>query len=98
VPAQALALLNDPFVLQQAEVWAKRLVERKADTVAARIGILFTALSRPPFVEERERFERFVVHLAELHGVPRAGVLESVAVWRDAAHAVFNLREFITIP
>src|SRR5262249_40233806 len=25
VPAQALALLNDPFVLQQAEVWAGRL-------------------------------------------------------------------------
>src|SRR5262249_52296913 len=26
VPAQALALLNDPFVLQQAEVWSMNLV------------------------------------------------------------------------
>ena len=28
VPAQALALLNDPFVLQQADVWAGRLTAR----------------------------------------------------------------------
>ena len=49
VPAQALALLNDPFVLQQADVWAGRLVARPDDTVEARIDAMFrTALGRPP--------------------------------------------------
>src|SRR5215813_4650565 len=38
VPAQALALLNDPFVLQQAEVWANHLVNRPDRTVADRVG------------------------------------------------------------
>ncbi len=33
VPAQALALLNDPFVLQQADVWASRLVQQPGDSV-----------------------------------------------------------------
>src|SRR5207253_4858841 len=52
VPAQALALLNDPFVIQQADLWAKRLIERKADTIATRIEAMFAALNRPPCPEE----------------------------------------------
>ena len=30
VPAQALAMLNNPFVLQQAELWAKRVLAEPA--------------------------------------------------------------------
>ncbi|MBM3994292.1 MAG: DUF1553 domain-containing protein [Planctomycetes bacterium] len=98
-PAQALALLNDPFVHQQAEVWAKALVARKNDTLASRLEAMFaTALGRPPRSEERERFERYAQRVAEAHGVPREGVLGSAAVWRDVGHALFNVREFITIP
>src|ERR687894_3300455 len=37
VPAQALALLNDPFVLQQAEVWADTLLRGSDADAAARI-------------------------------------------------------------
>jgi hypothetical protein len=99
VPAQALALLNDPFVLQQADVWAQRLVARSNDSVAARIDALFTtALSRPPTDEERQRFEQAVAQLAELHQVPASDVLNHQALWKDLAHAVFNLKEFIYIP
>jgi hypothetical protein len=98
VPAQALALLNDPFVLQQAEVWARRLVARNEATVVARVEHLFrVALGRPPEPEERRRFEQAVAQFAELHAVPPAEVLKSVAVWKDLAHAMFNLKEFITI-
>ncbi|MBI3822624.1 MAG: DUF1553 domain-containing protein, partial [Planctomycetes bacterium] len=98
-PAQALAMLNDPFVHQQAEVWAKKLLERKTDTIATRIDAMFAiALGRPPRPPERVRFERFITQLAEGHGVPRDGVLGSAAVWRDGAHGMFNLQEFITIP
>src|SRR5207237_8600558 len=54
VPAQALALLNDPFVLQQAETWAKRLIERPDTAAGPRIDAMFqTALGRPPSNEER---------------------------------------------
>ena len=99
VPAQALALLNDPFVLQQAEVWSQRLVSHTEQTLAARIDAMFvTALSRPPSDVERNRFAQAITLFAELHQVPSDQVLRSVAVWKDAAHALFNLREFISIP
>jgi hypothetical protein len=99
VPAQALALLNDPFVLQQAEFWADRLVKQGDATVGARIERMFhTALGRPPDAEERERFERLVTQLAGLHEVAQDGVLGNRAVWRDVGHAFFNLKEFIYIP
>ncbi len=99
VPAQALALLNDPFVLQQAGVWARKLTARHGDTVAGRIELMFqTALGRPPHNEERQRFERAVGQFAELHGVAEGNVLASQPVWQDLAHAMFNLKEFITIP
>jgi hypothetical protein len=99
VPAQALALLNDAFVLQQAQVWAERLVAAPDATVAARIERMFTvALGRPAAADEQERFERFVAKTAEVHGVAPGGILRSPQVWRDVAHAIFNVREFITIP
>jgi cytochrome c553 len=99
VPAQALALLNDPFVLQQAGVWAERLVARTDASISARIEHMFQAgLGRPPEPGERRRFEQAVAHFAELHDVPAGGVLKNKAVWRDVAHTLFNLKEFSYIP
>ncbi len=99
VPAQALALLNDPFVVQQAETWAARLIERPDTAVAPRIDAMFrTALGRLPTDDERARFEQAVRRLAELHRVPAGEILKSLPVWKDLAHAVFNLKEFIYIP
>jgi hypothetical protein len=98
VPAQALALLNDPFVLQQADFWAKRLVARKDASVADRIEHMFQiALGRPADKEEREQFGRAIAKLAELHAVPMERILTSQIVWHDVAHAIFNLKEFIYI-
>lgn len=99
VPAQALALLNDPFVLQQADLWAAKLVSLPHSSADERIGGMFqTALSRPPTNEERQRFEAMVGELAAIHQVPVAEVMKSQPVWKDIAHAMFNLKEFIFIP
>jgi hypothetical protein len=99
VPAQALALLNDPFVLEQASVWAERLVARRDTSAAARIEHMFqVALGRPPVKDEQERFEQAASRLAELHRVPADEILKSRAVWKDLAHTMFNLKEFIYIP
>ena len=98
-PAQALALLNDPFVLQQADVWASRLVTRTSDTLDSRIDFMLeTALSRHPSAEERVAFAQVAVQLAELHQLPTGELLLSHAVWKDIAHAVFNQQEFIYVP
>ena len=99
VPAQALALLNDPFVLQQADVWAQRLVARSDSSVAERLQAMFeSAFQRPLNPDEQTRFEQAVEQLAELNSVPSADVLKSQAVWKDMAHSLFNLKEFIYVP
>ena len=99
VPAQALALLNDPFVLDQARVWGERVAYDGAADAGARVDSMFrTALRRPATTAERERFAGLAAELASLEGVPREELLSSTAVWRDVAHAIFNLKEFVYIP
>jgi hypothetical protein len=99
VPAQALALLNDPFVLQQADVWASRLIAAQDTSIADRITTMFqTAFDRPPRPDELARFHAAVTQFAQLHGVSADNVLTNRPVWKDMAHAFYNLEEFIYIP
>jgi hypothetical protein len=95
VPAQALALLNDPFVLEQAGFWADNLIKAQAPTVETRLDSMFrTALGRLPDDGERTRFAGLAKELASLHKAAPEKILESREVWKDMAHAVFNLKEF----
>ena len=99
VPAQALALLNDPFVLQQADVWAGQLLAGGDNSVGDRLRAMFqTSLGRMPTDEEKDRFGRAVLQLADLHHVASADVLKSRAVWKDIAHAFLTTSEFLYIP
>jgi hypothetical protein len=92
VPAQALTMLNDPFVVTQAEALAQRLVKSPPPSIDARITELFrAALARNPDSTELERFRGLALELAALHQVSR----DSLEVWKDMAHAIFNLKEFI---
>jgi hypothetical protein len=96
VASQSLALLNDPFVLDQARVWAERLVAKKDDAIDARLSSMFLdALGRPPSNEELDRWRSLATRLAEQHQVAAADVLASEAVWKDVAHTFFNTKEFL---
>ncbi len=54
VPTQALTLMNDEFVLKQAELFAKRLEEAAPNDRAKQIALAYNiALSRPPQAEEQ---------------------------------------------
>ncbi len=98
VPAQALAMLNDPFVVDQARVWAERLTRDGAAQAGARIDTMFrTALGRGASAAERDRFAGLAAEVASLEGVSRETMLTSIPVWRDVAHAVLNLKEFVYI-
>ena len=98
VPAQALTLLNDPFVISEATTCAEKLLARPATSVDDRVADLFrTALGRGPSVVEQERFRGLAAELASLHEVPREDILLSQEVWKDLAHAVLNLKEFLYI-
>ena len=98
VPAQALTLLNDPFVVAEAEECAKRLLTMPADSVDTRVGQLFEiALGRRPNPVEYERFRGLAAELASMQKVPREEVPNSLPVWKDLAHTIFNMKEFIYI-
>jgi len=99
VPAQALALLNDPFVIGQAGVWAATLLATPGRDPAERIGAMFErALGRPASDREQREFNALLETLLELHQVPQDDLMTSTVVWKDVAHVVFNLKEFIYLP
>ncbi len=99
VPAQSLALLNSPYVIGQAEEWGRHLAEGEATSVEGRIDHMFVkALARRPTETERERIINYLSGTAAERGTSEALLLYDVKVWRDVAHSLFNLKEFIFIP
>jgi hypothetical protein len=98
VPAQALALLNDPFVLEQAKVWGERLVAQEHGSVRGRLEAMFrTALGRPPTDEELGQWEALVEDLRRERAVSTGELLRSSAVWADVAHTMINTKEFLYV-
>ena len=96
VPSQALALLNDPFVHEEARVWAERLVARKDDAIDARLTSMFLdALDVRLRSTSLEPWRGFVQRLANEEKVAAADLLASQRVWKDVAHAFFNTKEFL---
>jgi hypothetical protein len=93
VPAQSLILMNDPFVWQQARCWAERL-ERATDDPERRVELAYLqALARPPHPDERAMVLEFIASLAALRQRPA----DSLDVWTDVCHALWNTKEFLYI-
>ncbi|MEN9575550.1 MAG: hypothetical protein RL514_3405 [Verrucomicrobiota bacterium] len=98
VPDQALALLNDPFVLAMAKHWGDRVLKDGATTPEVRAKAMFAAaLGRPPRDEELPRLVKLASRSAELHGIAPGALMACAPVWQDVAHALFNVKEFIYV-
>ncbi|WZO98794.1 PSD1 and planctomycete cytochrome C domain-containing protein [Isosphaeraceae bacterium EP7] len=96
VPAQALALLNDPFVQGQARLWGERLAAGPPASVDARLTTMFNlAFGRPPRADELGRWAGLVDALARGRGVGPHDVPTCAPVWSDVAHTLFNTKEFL---
>jgi hypothetical protein len=97
VPAQALILMNDPFVYQQAEVWARQVLGQKG-TARDRITAMFlSAFARPPSETELTACLDFLNRQAQLASASRGRQppVDDLAIWADLAHVLINAREFI---
>lgn len=91
VPAQALILMNDQLVLQQAKVFARRVVEQ-SKTIDQRIEFVYlSAFSRMPDEDELEKSRAFI----DSHADRLELDVNSVEVWADFCHVMFNVKEFI---
>ena len=95
VPAQALALLNSPMVLEQAQRWGAQLCHETPQLSAReRIDRLYQlAFSRPSTPEELESALVFIEATARDRGVPFADPQN----WGDLCHVLLNAKEFIYI-
>ncbi|WZO96659.1 PSD1 and planctomycete cytochrome C domain-containing protein [Isosphaeraceae bacterium EP7] len=87
VPAQALTMLNDPFVLGQAKLWAERVLAAGPRTSEARVELLYrTAFGRSPTADERAAALAFV-----------QGAEDDAGAWGDLCHVLFNVKEFVFV-
>ena len=91
VPAQALILMNDPFVHQQAEIWAKRILAQGGSDKERITRMYLAAFSRPPTDVELTACLDFLGQQAKAGGKQPS----DLAVWADLAHTLFNVKEFI---
>lgn len=92
-PLQALFLMNDPFVHEQARALAARLLKEQGDD-AARIDRAFVLLfGRPPSAEETMQSREYVARVAErLRGEPAQR-----AAWESFARSLFMSNEFVYV-
>jgi hypothetical protein len=98
VPAQALILLNDPFVVEQAGVWARRVLEEAEPAPEARVGRMYlAAFGREPRPDEAAQAVDFVRRQSAAYGLPSDAPLDDPRPWSDLAHVLFNVKEFILI-
>jgi hypothetical protein len=99
VPAQALTLMNDPFVKEQAVLWAKQTLAEESLSTEARIeGMYREAFARGPTAEQRSAAFEFLATQAAEYGVSFTGQPRHEATWADLAHALITTKEFIFVP
>jgi hypothetical protein len=84
VPAQALILMNDPFVHLQAVVWARRVLAGGGSPREQVQRMYLAAFGRPATRGECRHCLEFL-----------EGQGDDAAAWADLAHVLFNTKEFI---
>jgi hypothetical protein len=96
VPAQALMLMNDPFVLDQAKRWADQVLSLKDLSPSQRIDAMYVqTFARPATADEHQRIAAFLDRHADDLQIPQADRATDKRLWTDLAHALFNTKEFI---
>ncbi len=99
VPAQPLILLNDPFVVLMAQLWAERTLASVDRSAADRIRAMYLdGFSREPTDAELAAALTFVAEEDELLTLPADRRPHDKKLWADFAHVLINTKEFIFIP
>ncbi|MFM7804802.1 MAG: DUF1553 domain-containing protein, partial [Verrucomicrobiota bacterium] len=102
VPAQALALMNDPFVRQQATAWAHEVIAGDPGPVAdprERIGRLHRrAFGRDPAPAETRAMLDLLAGMEPEAGSSGSDAEAEVRRWTELCHAIFLTQEFTHVP
>jgi hypothetical protein len=94
VPAQALILMNDPFVAKQANLWAKRVLAEKGLSMVDRIHRMYSeAFARPASPQDVAVVASWILGSMTEEGMKE----DDERIWTDVAHAMMNAKEFIFV-
>ena len=55
------------------------------------------SFGRYPDSQEQDRMEAFVGRLKQLHQVEDGDLMQSLVVWKDVCHAMFNSKELLYV-
>ncbi|MBB73352.1 MAG: hypothetical protein CMJ75_02430 [Planctomycetaceae bacterium] len=98
VPSQALILMNDPFIIQQMNKWAQKIVARKNESVEQRIERMYLrALGRPVTTELLTDLGDFLTLQRNEYQIDESQLLTDVRLWADLGHVLINTKPFIYI-
>nr|MCS5631615.1 DUF1553 domain-containing protein [Pirellulaceae bacterium] len=98
VPSQALILMNDPFVIEQSQVWAKRLAANDKQTSVDRIDqMIREAFGRPATKIELADAGDFLEIQREQYGIAKENLMTDIRLWADLGHVLINSKPFIYI-
>jgi len=90
--------LPDPFVAQQAGVWARRVLSEGKKPAEQRIAQMYEeAFARPPTDAEVAEGKAFLSQMGELYGLNADHRADDERVWADYGHVLFNVKEFIFV-
>ncbi len=96
VPSQSLILMNDPFVIAQAEIMAEKLLAQNDLSIHQKIEwVYMNAFSRKPSIEEITNASKFISLLEEMKKTEVSDVDIDLEVWKEYCHSIFNLKEFL---
>ena len=96
IPAQSLAMLNDPFVVDQAARWANRTLADGSISPKDRVVRMYRrAIGRGPDPPEIDLLMTALTGFAEEHGLSETEWLGDQDLWKDYAQSLFNLKQFI---
>jgi len=94
VPAQALTLMNNPFVVEQAALWSRRSCGAEATSAEECVRRLYAeAFCREP--TDRELSAALELWKTARSSSPEKGDAQA---WADLCHALWNVKEFTFIP
>jgi len=91
VPAQSLFLMNNPFVIKQAEAMADRVLKGESDDEARIASVFKLCYARPPEPQEIEKIRAFLNRAASQSAKDSDGERET---WTTVCHALLAAAEF----
>jgi hypothetical protein len=89
VPAQSLALMNDPFVIGQCKMMGKNIFQAKMTKSESVISLFEMITGKPPSPKAEEKLLTFLETQTKAHG------RLTEHVWADLAHVLINSKGFL---